>query len=153
MPLIQDLVSASNTERISSEEISTDQFGAGPQDEEVPTLSADQPDVERSVVAYLNISADNVQGQHDLPESSIQPGGEPQQGLTDVICLDDEESPAVDDLDLLDPSVSTIFFNTWLYLLKNYLSAPFHLDRSKITFRPAAFLVRCPWASFLMSYS
>ena len=78
--------------------------------------------------AHLNISADDVQGQHDLPESSIQPGGEPQQGLTDVIRLDDGESPAVDDLDLLDPSVSTPFFkNTWLYLLKNYLSASFSL--------------------------
>ena len=102
--------------------------------------------------AYLNISADEVQGQQDFPESSIQPGGEPQQGLTDVICLDDEETPAADDLDLLDPSVSTLFFNTWLHLLKICLSMPFHLDISKITFRPAAFLVRYPWARFLMSY-
>ena len=58
----------------------------------------------------MNISADDVQRQQDLPESSIQPGEEPQQGLTDVIFLDDEELPAAVDLDLLDPSVSTLFF-------------------------------------------
>ena len=110
MPLIQDLVPASGTEEIASEGISADQSEVGPQAEEVPTLSADQPDVECSAEAHLNISADDVQGQQVLPESSIQPGEEPQQGLTDVICLDDEESPAADDLDLLDPSVSTPFF-------------------------------------------
>ena len=126
MPLTQDLVPASGTERITSEEISADQSGTGPQDEEVPTLSADQPDVECSTEAHLNISADDIQRQQYLPKSSIQPGEEPQQGLTDVICLDDEESLAAADLDLLDPSVSTPFFkNTWLYLLKNHLSSSF----------------------------
>ena len=110
VPLIQDLMPMSGTEEIAFEGISADQSEAGPQAEEVPTLSADQPDVERSAEAHLNISADDVQRQQDLPESSIQPGEEPQQGLTDVICLDDEESPAAANLDLLDPSVSTPFF-------------------------------------------